>query len=148
MRNRTKILFLVLVTVALTFMAVVTANDWYRAQTVITMAVGPEGSPEYRFALKLGEALQQSHASIRLRIESQETRTQALTRFAHHEVDLAILRTDDRKIPVNARALAVLEHEAVLLIGAKRAKLNSLADIQGKKVVVVVREFPCPHTSS
>lgn len=140
MRNHTKILILVLVTVALTFMAVVTANDWYRAQTIITIAVGPEGSPEYRFATKLAEVLQQSRASIRLRLESQETRNQALTRFAHHEVDLAIVRTDDRKIPVNARALAVLEHEAVLLIGAKRAKLNSLADIQGKKVVVVGRD--------
>ena len=140
MRNRTKILILVLVTVVLTFMAVVTANDWYRAQTIITIAVGPEGSPEYRFATKLGEVLLQSHASIRLRIESQDSRNQALTRFAHHDVDLAIVRTDDRKIPVNARALAVLEHEAILLIGAKRAKLNSLADIQGKKVVVVGRD--------
>ena len=140
MRNRTKILILVLVTVALTFMAVVTANDWYRAQTIITIAVGPEGSPEYRFAVKLADVLQQSRGSIRLRLESQESRNQALTRFAHHEVDLAIVRTDDRKIPVNARALAVLEHEAVLLIGAKRAKLNSLADIQGKKVVVVGRD--------
>ncbi|TAN57417.1 MAG: C4-dicarboxylate ABC transporter [Magnetospirillum sp.] len=140
MRNRTKILLLGLVTVALTAVAVTTASNWYRQPTVITIAVGPEGSPENRFAVKLAEVLQQTHASIRLKIEAQETRNQALTRFAHHEADLAIVRSDDRKIPVNARALAVLEHEAVLLIGARRAKVNTLADIQGKKVVVVGRD--------
>ncbi len=143
MRNRTRILLLGLATAALTAAAVVgvtVLSDWYRQQTVITIAVGPEHSPEYRFAVRLAGVLQQSHATIRLKIETQETRGQALLRFARHEADLAIVRSDDTKIPVNARALAILEHEAVLLIGAKRTRLTTLAEIQGKKVVVVGRD--------
>ncbi|MDO8606907.1 MAG: TAXI family TRAP transporter solute-binding subunit [Phaeospirillum sp.] len=140
MRNRTRILLLGLVTVVLTVVATVTARDWYRQPAVITIAVGPETSPENRFAVKLAEVLQQNHASIRLKVETQESRSQALSRFAHHEADLAIVRTDDRKIPANARALAVLEHEALLLFGVKRAKFGTLADIQGKRVVVVGRD--------
>ena len=140
MQNRTKILLLALVTVMVTAVAVITASDWYRQPTAITIAVGPADSPEGRFAAKLAEVLQQGRASIRLKIEPQGTRNQALTRFARHEVDLAIVRTDDRKIPANARALAVLEHEAVLLIGTRQAKLSTLADLEGKRVAVVGRD--------
>lgn len=140
MRNRGRIILLVMMTLLLTAVAVVGANEWYRRPSIITMAVGPEGSPENSFALKLSEALRQNHSSVRLNVVSSETRSQALHSFTHREADLAIIRTDDRKIPANARALAVLEHEALLLVGAKRAKINTLGDLQGKRVAVIGRD--------
>lgn len=140
MRNRTRILLLALATALLTSVAVVAANEWYRRPTVISIAVGPEGSPENQFAVKLAEVLRQNHSSIRLAVASSESRGQALHSFSHREADLAIIRTDDRKIPPNARALAVLEHEVLLLIGTKRSKITTLAELQGKKVVVIGRD--------
>jgi len=137
MRNRTRILLLGVVTVVVTAVAVVTAETWYRRPVEISIAVGPEDSPEGRFALKLAGVLQQSHASIRLRIETYATQSQALGGFTRFDADLAIVRSDDVKIPVHARALAVLEREAVLLIGTGRAPLNTLADLQGRRVAVV-----------
>lgn len=140
MRNRGRIILLVMMTLLLTAAAVVGANEWYRRPTIITMAVGPEGSPENSFALKLSEVLRQNHSSVRLNVVSSETRSQALHSFTHREADLAIIRTDDRKIPANARALAVLEHEALLLVGAKRTRINTLGDLQGKRVAVIGRD--------
>ena len=137
MKNRTRILLLGVVTVAVTAVAVVTAETWYRRPVEVSIAVGPEDSPEGRFALKLAGVLQQSHASIRLRIETYANQSQALGGFTRFDADLAIVRSDDVKIPAHARALAVLEREAVLLIGTRRAPLSTLADLQGRRVVVV-----------
>ncbi|OAN52179.1 C4-dicarboxylate ABC transporter [Paramagnetospirillum marisnigri] len=140
MPNRIRILLLALATTFLTVVAVLVANEWIRRPTVITIAVGPEGTPENRFAAKLAEALRQNHSSVRLTVITSESRTQALNSFTHREADLAIIRTDDRKIPTNARALAVLEQEVLLLISAKRAKMSTLADLQGRKVAVIGRD--------
>ncbi|RAU23276.1 C4-dicarboxylate ABC transporter [Paramagnetospirillum kuznetsovii] len=143
MRNRTRILLLASATLLLTAMsvaAVVAVNEWYRAPAALTFAVGVEKSPEAAFANKLAETLRLSRASIRLTVVVAESRAQALSNFTHHEADLAIIRTDDAKIPTNARAVAVLEHEALLLIGAKRAKIATLGDLQGKRVAVIGRD--------
>lgn len=140
MRNRTKILLLGLMTAVLTLAAVSTAGYWYYTPVQVIIAVGPENSPEYGFALRLSEVLTQTRSSLRLVVQSHPTAQQALARFARHEADLAILRTDERKIPPSARALAVLEHEAMLVIGPPHTKLSSLADLAGKKVVVIGRD--------
>ncbi|CAA7621370.1 TRAP-type uncharacterized transport system [Candidatus Terasakiella magnetica] len=142
MRNRTRILLLAFSTLALTLVAVSTAGYWYTRPTVVTIAVGPEGSAEHRFARNLAEILVQNRSSIQLAITAYENNSQALSHIARpgHDADLAILRTDERRVPPSARALAVLEHEAVLVIGAKRSKLATLADLQGKRVVVVGRD--------
>lgn len=140
MRNRTRILLLTLVTLLLTAAAVVAANEWYRRPTVVTIAVGPEASPESRFAARLAEVLHQNHSSVRLKVVNWETRAQAVLSFAHRGTDLAVIRSDDTRIPANARALAVLEHESLLIIGSKRTRISTLADLQGKKVTVIGRD--------
>ncbi|EPY00622.1 TRAP-type transport system [Magnetospirillum fulvum MGU-K5] len=140
MRNRTKILLLTVATVLLTALVVGIVGYWYAQPTAITIAVGPEDSPEHRFARRLSEALAQNHASVALSIEVCDTQAQALLRFARHDAELAILRTDERRIPASTRALAVLEHEAILVIGVRKTRIDTLADLEGHKVTVLGRD--------
>lgn len=140
MRNRTKILLLTVATVLLTVIVVGIVSYWYAQPTVVTIAVGPEDSPEHRFARRLSEALAQNHASVILSIDVCDTPAQALLRFARHDAELAILRTDERRIPASTRALAVLEHEAILVIGGRKARIDTLADLEGHKVTVLGRD--------
>ena len=140
MRNRTRILLLTLATLALTGGTVGVVAYWYTRPTVVTIAVGPEDSPENRFAHRLADALVQSRSSIRLVLDVTDSPAQAAARFLHHESDLAILRTDERRIPPSVRALAVLEHEAILVIGRRDANLATLAGIEGHKVAVIGRD--------
>ncbi|KIL98127.1 hypothetical protein CCC_01188 [Paramagnetospirillum magnetotacticum MS-1] len=140
MRNRTKILLLALLTLALTGLVVGMAGYWYYKPATVTIAVGPESSPEHRFARKLAELLANNRASIRLRLLTTEAASLNLSRFAQHEADLVILRTDERRIPSSARALAVLEEEVVLLITPPKSKFKSLADMERRRTVVVGRD--------
>jgi len=140
MRNRTKILLLTAATLLLTAMVVGTVGYWWAQPTVITIAVGPEDSPEHRFARRLSETLAQTHASITLSIDVCDTPAQALMRFARHDAELAILRTDERRIPAATRALAVLEHEAILVIGVRKTRIETLADLEGHRVAVLGRD--------
>ncbi|MBI3446435.1 MAG: C4-dicarboxylate ABC transporter [Magnetospirillum sp.] len=140
MRNRTKILLLALGTLLLTAVAVSTAGYWYSKPAIVTISVGPEASPGHKFARKLADVLVQNHASIRLQLLENEAGGHPLSRFAHHEADLAVVRTDERKIPPTARAIAILEHEALLLITPRQSKFRSLADMERRKVVVVGRD--------
>ncbi|CCG40414.1 TAXI family TRAP transporter solute-binding subunit [Magnetospirillum molischianum] len=140
MSNRTKILLLSVATVLLTVAVVGIVGYWYAQPTTVTIAVGPEDSPEYRFARRLSETLAQNRASIALSLDVSETSAQALSRFARHDAELAILRTDERRIPTSARALAVLEHEAILVIGVRKTRIDTLADLEGHKVTVLGRD--------
>jgi TRAP-type uncharacterized transport system substrate-binding protein len=140
MRNRTKILLLMISTLALTALAVGVAGYWYYRPAIITMATGHEGSPEHRFAVRLAEVLVNNRASIRLHLLAGETASQNLTRFAQHEADLVVVRTDERRIPPSARAIAILEEEVMLLITPPRSKFKSLADMERRRTVVVGRD--------
>lgn len=140
MRNRTTILLLALLTLTLTGLAVGAAAYWYYQPTTVTIAVGPEKSPENKFARRLADVLAHNHASIRLKLLESETALQNLPRFAQQEADLVILRTDERRIPAWTRAVAILEQEVVLLITPPKSRFKSLADLDRLKVVVVGRD--------
>src|SRR5258708_6610366 len=51
------------------------------------------------------------------------------------KADLGVLRTD-AKVPPRARALAILEHDVVLLISPGNKKIKSLAELKKKKIAV------------
>jgi TRAP-type uncharacterized transport system substrate-binding protein len=140
MRNRTTILLLTLATLALSVVAAGVAGYWYVKPAIVTMAVPPEPSPEYRFARKLAEVLIQNRASIRLELVPAESGQQGMVRLAQSEVDLTLVRSDDRRIPPMARAVAVLEEQVLLLITPARSKISSLADLEKRRTVVMDRD--------
>lgn len=125
-----------LATVIVTAIIVAAGVFWMDRPTVLTIAAGPDGSPEYRFATALSVLLEQNHAKARLNIRSADTPAQALGLFARRAADLAIVRTDAH-IPAHARAVAVLERELVLILGKRTGKARPVLSFAGKKIAVL-----------
>jgi TRAP-type uncharacterized transport system substrate-binding protein len=134
--NRGQMLLFALLTLVLTVATVVGTRIWLRNSETLTFAVGNPNGPEARFATKLAAVLKNNSSRFRLKIVSNPDMAKALAQFERREADLAILRTD-AKIPPRARALAILEHDVVLLITPGSKKIKSLAELKKKKIAVL-----------
>jgi TRAP-type uncharacterized transport system substrate-binding protein len=73
---------------------------------------------------------------LRLSIVTNGDSGKALAQFDRRQADLAVLRTD-AKVPPRARALAILEHDVVLLLSPPNKKIKSLAELKKKKIAVL-----------
>ena len=80
--------------------------------------------------------LKNNSSRLRLKIVSNTDNAKALQQFDRREADLAVLRTDE-KVPPRARALAILEHDVLLLISPGSKKIKSLAELKKKKIAVL-----------
>jgi TRAP transporter TAXI family solute receptor len=135
--RRQKLLFL-LGTIVLTVLIVAATRYWLHSVRPLRIATGPPGTVEYRFAEKFAEIASTS-SNLRLTIVPDDSPAAAATRFARGDAELGFVRTD-QKVPGSARALALLEHFAFLLVVPKGSKVASLADLRGKKVAFVTSE--------
>lgn len=136
MRKRVQIVLLVVTMLVLTGIVVTGGLALMQRPSELTIAVGPLGSPERQFAEKLAELLLEKHAPVSLKLEGMDGGDSPLTRFSRDGADLVILRTDAR-IPSHARAVAVLEHELLLIIGPRKAGLSGIEGLRGKKLAVL-----------
>ena len=134
--NRGQMLVFALLTLILTVATVWGGRIWLRNSETLTFAVGNANGPEARFAAKLDAVLKNTSSRLRLKIIPSADNAKALTQFDRKEAELAVLRTD-AKIPPRARALAILEHDVLLLIGPGSKKLKSLAELKKKKIAVL-----------
>jgi len=129
------LLFAVL-TLILTVATVWGGRIWLRNSETLVFAVGDANSLEARFAAKLAAVLKNTNSRLRLKIAPNADSAKALAQFDHRQADLAVLRTD-AKVPPRARALAILEHDVVLLISPGSKKIKSLAELKKKKIAVL-----------
>jgi TRAP-type uncharacterized transport system substrate-binding protein len=134
--NRGQMLLFAVLTLILTVATVWGGRIWLRNSETLTFAVGNASGPEARFAARLDAVLKNTSSRLRLKILPNADSARALSRFDRKEADLAMLRTD-AKIPLRARALAILEHDVVLLITPGSKKLKSLAELKKKKIAVL-----------
>ena len=132
--NRRQVLLFAALTLILT-VATVWAGIWLRNSETLIFAVGDAKSLEARFATKLAAVLKNNSSRLRLKIVPSADSAQALAQFDRRKADLAVLRTD-AKVPPRARALAILEHDVVLLISPGNKKIKSLAELKKKKIAV------------
>jgi TRAP-type uncharacterized transport system substrate-binding protein len=135
--NRRQVLFFALLTLILTIATVMGGRVWLRNSETLTFAVGNASSDEARFAAKLATVLKNNSSRLRLKVAFNADNAKALTQFDRKEADLAVLRTD-AKVPPRARALAILEHDVLLLIGPGNKKIKSLADLKKTKKIAVL----------
>jgi len=129
------LLFAVL-TLLLTVATVWGGRIWLRNSETLVFAVGEANGPEARFAAKLAAVLKNTSSRLHLKIVPNADNTRALALFDRKLADLAVLRTD-AKIPPRARALAILEHDLVMLISPGDKKIKSLAELKKKKIAVL-----------
>jgi TRAP-type uncharacterized transport system substrate-binding protein len=129
-------LLFVVLTLILTTATVWGGRIWLRNSETLIFAVGDANSLEARFAAKLATVLKNNSSKLRLKIVPHADSAKALAQFDRRQADLAVLRTDV-KVPPRARALAILEHDVVLLISPANKKIKSLAELKKKKIAVL-----------
>jgi TRAP-type uncharacterized transport system substrate-binding protein len=134
--NRRQMLLFAALTLILTVATVWGGRIWLRDSETLIFAVGDANSLEARFAARLAAVLKNTNSRLRLKIVPNADSARALAQFDHRQADLAVLRTD-AKVPPRARALAILEHDVVLLISPGSKKIKSLAELRKKKIAVM-----------
>jgi TRAP-type uncharacterized transport system substrate-binding protein len=134
--NRLQMLLFAILTLILTVATVWGGRLWLRNSETLVFAVGDGNGVEARFAARLAAVLKTSNSRLRLKVVPNGDNAKALAAFDRRQADLAVLRTD-AKVPPRARALAVLEHDVLLLISPANKKIKSLAELRKKKIAVL-----------
>src|SRR5260370_30665979 len=134
--NRKQMLLFVMLTLILTTATVWGGRIWLRNSETLIFAVGDANSLEARFAAKLAAVLKNNSSKLHLKIVPNADSAKALAQFDRRQADLAVLRTDV-KVPPRARALAILDHDVVLLISPRNKKIKSLAELKKTKIAVL-----------
>src|SRR6266436_1304580 len=134
--NRRQMLLFVALTLILTVATVWGGRVWLRNSESLVFAAGDANGAEARFAEKLASVLNNNPSKLRLKIVTNPDSGKALAQFDRRQADLAVLRTDT-KVPPRARALAILEHDVVLLLSPPNKKIKSLAELKKKKIAVL-----------
>ena len=134
--NRRQMILFAILTLILTVATVWGVRAWLKNSETLVFAVGNPNGVEARFAARLAAVLRSSNSRLRLKIVPSGDTAKALAAFDHRLADLTVLRTDAR-VPPRARALAVLEHDVLLLISPGGRKIKSLADLRKKKIAVL-----------
>src|SRR5215217_2087983 len=125
--NRTQILLFSILTLVLTAAVVWGGRTWVRNSETLVFAVGDANGPEARFAARLAAVLKNNSSRLRLKIVPNSDNAKAVAQFDRKDANLAILRTD-AKIPPRARAVAILEHDVLLLISPAAKKIKTVAE--------------------
>jgi TRAP-type uncharacterized transport system substrate-binding protein len=134
--NRGQMLLFVALTLILTVATVWGGRIWLRNSESLTFAAGDANGLEARFAGRLATVLKNNSSKLRLNIVSNGDSGKALAQFERRQADLAVLRTD-AKVPPRARALAILEHDVLMLLSPPNKKIKSLAELKKKKIAIL-----------
>jgi TRAP-type uncharacterized transport system substrate-binding protein len=134
--NRRQVILFAVLTLVLTVATVWGGRIWLKNSETLTFAVGEASGPEARFAAKLAAMLKATSSRLRLKIVPYADNARALAQFDRKLADLAVLRTDAR-IPARARAMAILEHDVLMLLSPGDKKIKSLADLKKKKIAML-----------
>src|SRR6476620_2702428 len=133
--NRRQMLLFAALTLILTIATVWGGRIWLRNSERLVFAAGDANGVDARFAARLAAVLNNNPSKLRLVIVTNGDSGKALAQFDRRQADLAVLRTD-AKVPPRARALAILEHDVVLLLSPPNKKIKSLAELK-KKIAVL-----------
>jgi TRAP-type uncharacterized transport system substrate-binding protein len=134
--NRRQVLLFVALTLILTLATVWGGRIWFRHSETLVFATGEANGVEARFAAKLAAVLKNNGSRLRLKIVPNADGAKAVAQFDRRQADLVVLRTD-AKLPARARAIAILEHDVLLLISPKGKKIKSLAALKKMKIAVI-----------
>lgn len=103
---------------------------------VLTIAVGPAGFDDAELAASLAQALGATRASVRLSIETTSGQQESLKRLKSHKAQLAIIRNEG-DAPDNARAVALLHNDPVIVMAPKSANISEFYQLANKTIGLV-----------
>src|SRR3954470_6890195 len=118
--------------------AALVAAAWFHFSkpTVLTVAVGPPEFDDAALMAAFGRRLVASGSSLRLSIVPSSGPVEALERLAKGEAQVAVVRSDGAGSS-EARAVALLHSDPVVVITAEKNGIESYADLKGKKLGVI-----------
>ncbi|QPF84371.1 C4-dicarboxylate ABC transporter substrate-binding protein [Bradyrhizobium genosp. L] len=134
--NRAQIILFTILTLILSAAIVWSGRAWLRNSETLVFAVGDQSGPEAKFAARLATVLKNNSSRLRLKIAPNPDNAKALAQFDRRDASLAVLRTA-AKVPPRARAIAILEHDVVLVLSPGGKKIKSLPELKKKKIAVV-----------
>jgi TRAP-type uncharacterized transport system substrate-binding protein len=137
--NRRQVLLYFLMTLILTGATVWAGRVLLKDSETLTFAVGNPNGDDARFATKLAAVLKNTNSRLRLKIVNNADNAKALAQFDRRGADLVVLRTD-AKVPQRARALAILDHDLVLLFSPGSKKIKSVEDLKKQKKIAVLAD--------
>ena len=114
------------------------AYQIYSRPAELKVAVGPAGSDDYVFLTAWSRRLVDTKAAVRLTIVSRNNPLEAAQAFDRGQADLAVLR-GDLPIPGSARAVAILQKSAVLIIATDKNKktIENFGQLKKRKLGVL-----------
>src|SRR6201994_2387191 len=134
--NRRQMLLFTVFTLVLSLATVWGGRILLKNSETLTFAVGDPNGDEAHFAAKLAAVLKSNNSRLKLKIVNAGDAAKAVAQFDRREADLTVLRTD-AKIPPRARAIAILEHDVVLLLSPGTKKIKSFEDLKKIKKIAV-----------
>ena len=104
----------------------------------LKVAVGPADREDHALLTGLSRHLASTKASIRLHVVTRGDPIQAAEALERGEADLAVIR-GDHPVPNSARALVVLQKQAVIIVATDRTKktIESFGDLKNRKLGVL-----------
>jgi uncharacterized protein len=104
----------------------------------LRVAVGPPEREDHALLTGLARRLADTKASVRLQVVSQPGSVEAARALDRGEVDLAVIRADV-SVPNSARALAIMQKHAVIVVATDRTKkaLEDFGDLKERKLGVI-----------
>jgi len=116
---------------------------WFAYQTYshpvdLKVAVGPAGSDEHALLSALSRRLASTKAAARVTILSRSGAVESAQALDRGDADLAVIRAD-LPIPSSARAIAILQKNAVVILAANKKKktIKNFGDLKNRKLGVV-----------
>ena len=134
--NRRQMLLFTVFTLVLSLATVWGGRILLKNSETLTFAVGDPNGDEAHFAAKLAAVMKSTNSRLKLKIVTAGDAAKAAAQFDRREADLTVLRTDS-KIPPRARAIAILEHDVVLLLSPGSKKIKSFDDLKKVKKIAV-----------
>ena len=134
--NRRQVLLFTVLTLVLSLATVWAGRILLKNSETLTFAVGEPNSDEAHFAARLATVLKSTNSRLKLKIVTNGDAAKAVAQFDRREADLTVLRTD-AKVPPRARAIAILEHDIVLLLSPGNKKIKSFDDLKKVKKIAV-----------
>lgn len=111
------------------------ANYYFFGPSVLRIAVA-QGADDHRLVAAIARVLSSAHEPVRMRVVPVNSTAASAAALQAGAADLAVVRSDV-SLPSNGQTLVILHHNPALLIAAGEARIQSVADLKGKKLGII-----------
>jgi TRAP transporter TAXI family solute receptor len=142
-RRRKRFTALLALASLLSLLTVLLAVSFWALQPInLKIAVGPAGSNDDRLVRAMAQAFDSKDSPVRLTPVTTDGQLQDVTLLGSGQADLAVTR-DDLELPANARSVAILHRNVLVLWSAPRSKgkaaprIKEIGELPGHKLGII-----------